>query len=476
MRTQQNVKRGVWTVAVVSLALGAQAVTVINQTTKQLLFYDDFESAPAASSSAHPDTSGDYDPVATVVPGSSWLINETGPTNIQVTAYRGNGVNDPARPPQGTNYLRVVRHWDAAPSEATLVLPAVQNTPGDKIHLEMLVWIPRHPNWGAFRFSLLGSDANSRVNVAVETNRVDTGDVQSQAMAGGHYKIDGLTYRVETWQKWEVDYVIGATTFTISVDGNKKTVSTRLDGGDVASIRFRNEWAGTNLRFYLDATGYDGKSQKSLTLFRDGFERCIVGSVPALTDPEVGCYDTAAGVVVRTGATSGGPTAAYSGANYCEFTGSHSLNCMFLGGAFPPNVQKLRTRFRIWYPYDGVSAHGITKSDALSSANCLVFNKLTGYGYESHDGTKCQWISPGTYSVPKNRWVPIEMVWYPTRQTVWVTLDNGAPIQAHLYGAVPDVLDRFLFKTQTGENNNRFGVDDIEAEWVYNPGTLIVFP
>ena len=127
-------------------------------------------------------------------------------------------------------------------------------------------------------------------------------------------------------------------------------------------------------------------------------------------------------------------------------------------------------------PYDGVSAHGITKSDAPSSANCLVFNKLTGYGYESHDGTKCQWISPGTYSVPKNRWVPIEMVWYPTRQTVWVTLDNGAPIQAHLYGAVPDVLDRFLFKTQTGENNNRFGVDDIEAEWVYNPGTLIVFP
>ncbi len=55
MRTQQNVKRGVWTVAVVSLALGAQAVTVINQTTKQLLFYDDFESAPAASSSAHPE-------------------------------------------------------------------------------------------------------------------------------------------------------------------------------------------------------------------------------------------------------------------------------------------------------------------------------------------------------------------------------------------------------------------------------------
>ena len=46
MQKQQNVKRGVWTVAVVSLALGAQAVTVINQTTKQLLFYDDFESAP----------------------------------------------------------------------------------------------------------------------------------------------------------------------------------------------------------------------------------------------------------------------------------------------------------------------------------------------------------------------------------------------------------------------------------------------
>ena len=131
----------------------------------------------------------------------------------------------------------------------------------------------------------------------------------------------------------------------------------------------------------------------------------------------------------------------------------------------------------IWYPSDGVSAHGITKSDALSSANCLVFNRLSLFdGYESHDGTSYKGILPGTSYMPYGTWVPIEMVWYPTRQTVWVTLDNGAPIQAHLYGAVPDVLDRFLFKTQTGENNNHFWVDDIEAEWMYNPGTLIVFP
>jgi hypothetical protein len=106
-----------------------------------------------------------------------------------------------------------------------------------------------------------------------------------------------------------------------------------------------------------------------------------------------------------------------------------------------------------------------------------MFNRLSLFdGYQSHDGTDYRRITSGTGSVQFGAWVPIEMVWYPTRQTVWVTLDNGAPIQAHLYGAVPDVLDRFLFKTQTGENNNRFGVDDIEAEWVYNPGTLIVFP
>ncbi len=66
----------------------------------------------------------------------------------------------------------------------------------------MLVWIPRHPNWGAFRFSLLGSDANSRVNVAVETNRVDT-ETFNPAAGRRSLQIDGLTYRVETWQKWE---------------------------------------------------------------------------------------------------------------------------------------------------------------------------------------------------------------------------------------------------------------------------------
>jgi hypothetical protein len=45
MRTQRIVKAGIWAAAACS-ALCAQAVTVINRTTGQLLFYDDFESAP----------------------------------------------------------------------------------------------------------------------------------------------------------------------------------------------------------------------------------------------------------------------------------------------------------------------------------------------------------------------------------------------------------------------------------------------
>jgi hypothetical protein len=476
MRTQRIVKTGIWAV-LTCLALGVQAVTVINRTTGQLLFYDDFESVPAVSTNAYPDTSGDYDPA---VPASgAWQISELGPTNIQVTAYCGDGTNDPAATPQGTNYLRLVRHTSSV-TEAVLVLPSPQNTAGDEIHLEMMVWVPRNVNWGAFQVQLVGSAGvdTPRINVLVEAITANQGKVlvYDISQTPAKWSDTSLKWYVSTWQKWEIDYVIGADTFVLGIDGIKQTLNGSHAGGDIKEIRFRGGVSADNIQFRLDSTGYDGESQKSLTLFRDGFEHGTADSAPVSTIPDIGTYlNVANGVKVRTGdlSANGGPSAAYNGLNYCELTRLNnlgtSLSCMFCGGNFPPDTQELRVRFMMWYDGAGLPSHGIGQNTSayFSSTNFLAFNLVRGDGsYDAFDGSAYVKIAPAA-SIPKRVWCPVEMIWYPTNQTVSVSLNNGEPVPGLLFGAVPDILNQ-LFLT-SGINTTVYWVDDIEAEWVYTP-------
>ena len=91
-------------VAVVAcLALVSNASAVI-------VFQDDFETAPAVSSAAYPDPSGDYDPVAQV---GSWEITGRNleaevDQMIQVTDYETPGAHG------GSNYLRTAFASDQA--------------------------------------------------------------------------------------------------------------------------------------------------------------------------------------------------------------------------------------------------------------------------------------------------------------------------------------------------------------------------
>lgn len=476
MRTQRIVQILV-SAAAVGSALCAQAVTVINRTTGRLLFYDDFESVPAVSTNAYPDTSGDYDPA--VPQSGAWSIQETGPTNIQVAAYYGDGTNDPAATPQGTNYLRIVRHT-APVTEAVLALPSTQGTVGDEIHLEVMVWIPRNTSWGAFQLQFVGSEGpgNPRINVLVDATAANVGNVLAYdaSLSTPAWVDTSLDWYVSTWQKWEIDYVIGADTFVLSIDGVKRTLNGSYAGGDIKEVRFRGGTANANIQYRLDGTGYAGGPQTSLTLFRDGFERGTADSSPVSTIPDVGIYlNVGSGVKVRAGdrSASGGPSAAHSGLKYCELTRldglATSLSCMFCGGSFVPDVQELRVRFMMWWNGAGLPSHGIGRntSNYFNSTNFLAFNLARGDGsYDAYNGSAYVKIAPAA-SLPTQVWFPVELTWRPDEQAVRVSLNNGEPVSGLLFGAVPDVLNQ-LFLT-SGQSTTVYWVDDIEAEWVYTP-------
>ena len=452
----------------------ALAVTLINRTTGRLLFYDDFETVPAVSLGAYPDASGDYDPGAAAF--GAWTLYEVGTTNIQVCSFSGDGKSDPAASPQGTNYLRVVRHTTAG-AEASFSPSVLQNTPGDVIHTETMVWIPGAVNAGAFQFQLSGSGGPTdyRANLLIGTASGGVGAVSAwdATLATPNWVDSTLDWLANTWQKWEIDYTVGAETFDLTIDGAKKTLPRSGAAGDVKRIAFRCGSAAANMQFRLDATGYDGSKQGRRTLFRDGFENGTPGSLPAVTIPDIGTYRNAgSGAIVRTGdlSASGGPAAANSGTNYLEMTRlsglGATLSCLFAGGPVAPNTQELRTRFMLWWGGAGLPGHGLSRASIsyFNSTNFLSYNLIRGdASYDAYTGTAYARIAPpGT--VPLNTWVPVEVSWKPAAQLSTLRVNGGSSITNVLFGAVPELLDQVHLASGVG--TTVYWVDDIEAEWV----------
>jgi hypothetical protein len=473
---RRTLERSAWIWAAVALlATSAQAVTIINRTTGQVLFYDDFEAVPAVSQSAYPDVSGDYDPAAPQA--GVWSIQETGATNIQVTSYFGDGTNDPAATPQGTNYLRAVRHM-AAVAEARMVMPAVQSAEGDVIHMETMVWIPKDVNWGAFQIQVLGSGGSTdfRANVIVDVAGVGSGAVRAwdATLVTPSWVHTLRNWTVNTWQKWEIDYAVGAETFDLTLDGVKVTLNHSGAAGDVKYVAFRCGSPNANSQFRLDATGFDGSKQDSFTLFRDGFEGGTPDSAPTLTLPEIGTYlSVGSGVKVRTGdlSASGGPTAASSGNNYVELSrlsnAGLSLTCAFAGGAVLPDAREIRANFNLWWGGAGLPGHGLTRATTgfFYPTNFLAYNLIRdNRSYDAFNGTAYQQIAPPE-TIPLNVWFPIELAWYPETQAATVSINGAEPVTNVLFGTLPEVVNQLFLSS--GNSATVYWADDIEVRWVY---------
>jgi hypothetical protein len=104
------------------------------------------------------------------------------------------------------------------------------------------------------------SDANARGQFLLDTGSVNTarawvrgngaGDVI--AVGPGFALTDtGLNYLTNTWQLWELDYVIGSSTFSVSVDGNSASGFNSLTSGNVSVVDLFN--SAPDGSFYVDA-------------------------------------------------------------------------------------------------------------------------------------------------------------------------------------------------------------------------------
>ena len=232
-------------------ATGAQAITITNVTTGQVLFYDNFEGVSPVSTAQAVDMTAEYDPVPVI--GSYQMIDlgdegEVG-ANVQVTNY-DNGT--PAGPGayEGDNYLRTVLYLGHETQADLSVTPSS----GDHINIAFMMYVPYDPGtYGIIK--VRGANLEEGYQRCGARTNLD-GSVG--ALDGG---ATGLTYQFDTWQKWELDYVIDSNTYTISVDD---VVSNTLyndtfspDYGSPGNIVGMGFWNGGNYMsaFYIDAVG-----------------------------------------------------------------------------------------------------------------------------------------------------------------------------------------------------------------------------
>jgi hypothetical protein len=206
-------------------ALPARAVSIFNLTTSTLFFNDDFESGTTPSS-----------------PGvGSWSI--FGP-DVTVTNAPVPG------PAQGSFYVQLFRDSNTNnQGNLRAQLASTQATNGDVIRLSMMVFLPS------------ASDADARAQFILDNGDFNSARAWVRPDGAGHVVAVGpgfattdtlLTYSTNTWQEWDLEYAIGASTFSVTVNG---VTASGFTSNTVGSVGFADLINGVSSAgsFYLDA-------------------------------------------------------------------------------------------------------------------------------------------------------------------------------------------------------------------------------
>ncbi len=175
---------------------------IVNQTTGDWLFWDNYESLSPVNTTAFSGGSGDFDPEGET------LVYEIDSHFAQVTSFGTPGAFE------GDNYLRVKSTNENV--YQTLFLSEGQDTVGDHIRYAQMVYIDSTGN-ATVHFKIMGTDlANNLISVQ---NQHLGSDVQNRV--GWTFSDTGLSYTQDTWELWEFDYTIGDATFDLTVAGNQ---------------------------------------------------------------------------------------------------------------------------------------------------------------------------------------------------------------------------------------------------------------
>ena len=206
----------------------ANATTVVNLNSSATLFFDDYEGLGTNVSHTNMvDTSGDYDPVATT---GTWSIYEAdaGGYACQVTDSTAGSapVADPGAY-QGNNYLRFDENPDLSVPEVQF---AEQTTIGDTIHFESMMYLA----YGVGAPAIIAKDGNAAVKFQVRVNLNGSGKIQ--AYNGSGFVDLSVNYTPMTWQKWEIDYDIGASTYALTIDGDTDSDAPVAEAGNLARL------------------------------------------------------------------------------------------------------------------------------------------------------------------------------------------------------------------------------------------------
>ncbi|MEN6449242.1 MAG: hypothetical protein ABFC96_02015 [Thermoguttaceae bacterium] len=221
------------------LAALPAAADVVNLTTGQRLFFDSFERQPAnkVSHRAYPDDA-DAAPTGDGGAGGSYVVRAKKHTNVQVTNRIG---GDEPGAYSGKNCLRIGR-GDVTNGEVFQVFKAEQVRPRDRIHVSLMV---------------CASDADVSIHLfdkAMTARRITfktdrDGDVAYYTAAKSWASVSGVQWTPHRWQRWEIDYAIGAATCTLAIDGKSRSNIPVCSAGPVGSVLLGSGW-GTSPAYF----------------------------------------------------------------------------------------------------------------------------------------------------------------------------------------------------------------------------------
>jgi hypothetical protein len=221
-------RAGLWKLTMVLMVFAGTASAVSVSVNGSNLFFDNFESGGFSSPTGS---------------GASWLLSG-GPTERQVVS------TNPPGAAQGVFYASLFRSLGETSSGGTITAEFNQQTSGTLLASFMLYL----PSVG---------DANARANIFLEDTANFTtataqvypdgaGGVDFQNGSGVH--ATGLSYKTNTWQRWDLTYTIGNNSFGLSIDGvAAPNALTPWGTGPVSQLVFANGSIASDGFFFLDA-------------------------------------------------------------------------------------------------------------------------------------------------------------------------------------------------------------------------------
>jgi hypothetical protein len=155
----------------------------------------------------------------------------------------------PPGPYEGKRFLSISRATTGTGAKGTLSI--AQTTTGQVIHCELMIHIPSRNGSGtanpAFACQVLVGPGD---RIILSNGQIASGGGDVLNYAGSH-RPTGLRFAADTWQRWEIDYAVGAATFNLAIDGEVATGLAANAPGDVGEIWLTN---GTNnCRYWVDA-------------------------------------------------------------------------------------------------------------------------------------------------------------------------------------------------------------------------------